>query len=88
MRKGKKYVLFNPGPVSITSRVRRSLGGDDLCHRESEFSELLQDVRKKILDVYKLDQNKYASVLLAGSSSTTQIRRLTTSSVAASGTTG
>jgi aspartate aminotransferase-like enzyme len=31
-------LLLNPGPVTLTERVRNSLLQTDLCHRESEFS--------------------------------------------------
>ena len=33
-------LLLNPGPVTLTERVRRSLLQPDLCHRESEFFDL------------------------------------------------
>jgi aspartate aminotransferase-like enzyme len=33
-------LLLNPGPVTLTERVRRSLLQADLCHRESEFYDL------------------------------------------------
>ncbi|MBF0254434.1 MAG: aminotransferase class V-fold PLP-dependent enzyme [Candidatus Omnitrophica bacterium] len=44
----KKWVLMNPGPVNVTSRVRRSLGGPDICHREEEFFDLLDDLRREL----------------------------------------
>ena len=33
-------ILLNPGPVNLSTGVRAALNGPDLCHRESEFSEL------------------------------------------------
>ena len=41
--------LLNPGPVTLTSRVRAALTRQDLCHREPEFSALQLDVRARIL---------------------------------------
>jgi 2-aminoethylphosphonate-pyruvate transaminase len=41
----ERLVLLNPGPACTTDRVRAALGGGDLCHRESEFGELLQRIR-------------------------------------------
>ena len=33
--------LLNPGPVTLTERVRAALSRKDLCHREPEFAELI-----------------------------------------------
>jgi 2-aminoethylphosphonate-pyruvate transaminase len=33
-------ILLNPGPVSLSERVRKALLRPDICHREAEFSEL------------------------------------------------
>jgi 2-aminoethylphosphonate-pyruvate transaminase len=60
-------ILLNPGPVSLTERVRSALLGPDLCHREPEFSELQTRIRKKLLDVYGLAGERWAAVLLTGS---------------------
>ena len=38
--------LLNPGPVTLTERVRRSLLQPDLCHRESEFFDLQDEATK------------------------------------------
>jgi 2-aminoethylphosphonate-pyruvate transaminase len=37
--------LLNPGPVTLTERVRRSMLAPDLCHRESEFFDLQDEAR-------------------------------------------
>ena len=34
-------MLLNPGPVNVSERVRQALMKPDLCHRESEFTDLL-----------------------------------------------
>lgn len=57
--------LLNPGPVSMTERVRRALGAPDVCHREPEFAELMASVRRKIEAVYAVPDT--AAVLLGGS---------------------
>ncbi len=38
-------LLLNPGPVTLSERVRRSLLQPDLCHRESEFFDLQDEAR-------------------------------------------
>jgi aspartate aminotransferase-like enzyme len=60
-------ILLNPGPVSLSKRVRDALGKEDLCHREPEFSLLQESIRKKLISIYNLDATTWASVLLTGS---------------------
>ncbi len=60
-------LLLNPGPVTLTERVRRSLLQPDLCHRESEFFDLQDEARRRLLAVYDLDPAVWSAVLLTGS---------------------
>ncbi len=60
-------LLLNPGPVTLSERVRRSLLQPDLCHRESEFFDLQDEARRRVLDVYGLDPAEWAAVLITGS---------------------
>ena len=62
-----KQILLNPGPVTLSQRVRNALQGQDLCHREIEFSNLQGNIRQKILTTYALDNKTWASILLTGS---------------------
>ncbi len=57
--------LLNPGPVSMTERVRRALLAEDVCHREPEFKAVVARVREKIAGVYAAPG--YVPVLLGGS---------------------
>ena len=60
-------ILLNPGPVTLSNRVRNALSGPDLCHREEEFGLLQQSIRDKLLRVYNLSNENWAPVLLTGS---------------------
>ena len=60
-------LLLNPGPVTLSPRVRRSLLQPDLCHRESEFYDLQDEARQRLLAVYALDPAVWSAVLLTGS---------------------
>lgn len=60
-------LLLNPGPVTLTERVRQSLLRTDLCHRESEFYDLQDEARAHLLDVYGLDAATWSATLLTGS---------------------
>ena len=60
-------LLLNPGPVTLTERVRRSLLQPDLCHREGEFYDLQDAARSGLLAVYDLDPKVWSAVLMTGS---------------------
>lgn len=60
--------LLNPGPVTLTARVRAALQREDLCHREVEFAALQRDVRARVARVYpEAAAQGYEAVLLTGS---------------------
>ncbi|HVS77208.1 MAG TPA: 2-aminoethylphosphonate aminotransferase [Steroidobacteraceae bacterium] len=59
--------LLNPGPVTLSERVRRSMLAPDLCHRESEFFDLQDEVRERLLAVYGLDPAEWCAVLITAS---------------------
>lgn len=63
----RPLLLLNPGPVTLSARVRAALGGPDLCHREPEFAELQRAIRERLLQVYGLDPQRYAAILMTGS---------------------
>jgi len=44
--------LLNPGPVTLTARVRRALVREDVCHREADFAALARQVRARLLRVH------------------------------------
>jgi 2-aminoethylphosphonate-pyruvate transaminase len=60
-------LLLNPGPVTLSERVRRSLLQPDLCHREPEFFALQDELRARLLAVYDLDPKVWTAVLMTGS---------------------
>ena len=77
-------LLLNPGPVTLTERVRRSLLQPDLCHRESEFFDLQDEARARLLRVYDLDPAEWTAVLMTGSG-TAAVESMTASLVPAAG---
>ncbi|SDV49867.1 2-aminoethylphosphonate aminotransferase [Chitinasiproducens palmae] len=60
-------LLLNPGPVTLTERVRRSLLQTDLCHRENEFFDLQDEACGRLLQVYALDATVWQAILVGGS---------------------
>ena len=51
----------------LSEAVRDAVPGPDLCHRETEFFDLQDAVRTKLLAVYDLDPNTWSAILLGGS---------------------
>ncbi len=63
-------ILLSPGPVNVSARVRAALQRPDLCHRESEFADLMQGIRRKLVQAFVPGaEADYAAVLLTGSGS-------------------
>ncbi|KND58833.1 2-aminoethylphosphonate:pyruvate aminotransferase [Candidatus Paraburkholderia schumanniana] len=60
-------LLLNPGPVTLTERVRQSLLQTDLCHREPEFFDLQDEAKKRFVAAYALDPAVWNAVLMTGS---------------------
>lgn len=77
-------ILLNPGPVSLSERVRKALLRPDICHREAEFSALQTAIRQKLTRVYGLDERTWSAVLLTGSG-TAAVEAMLTSLVPAGG---
>jgi 2-aminoethylphosphonate-pyruvate transaminase len=77
-------LLLNPGPVTLTERVRRALLQPDLCHRESEFFALQDEARERLLAVYDLDPKVWTAVLMTGSG-TAAVESMTAALVKADG---
>ena len=65
-RSNRQYVLLNPGPAVTSDRVHRAIAGPDLCHREPEYTDLFDRVRRKLLVVGGVGDD-WAVVLIAGS---------------------
>ena len=59
--------LLNPGPVTLSTRVREALRGPDLCHREPEFATLQTEIRTRLAQVYPEAERDFVAVLLTGS---------------------
>ncbi len=59
-------ILLNPGPVNVSPRVTEAMLRGDLCHREPEFSDLLDAVRTKLVRAFAPDGD-WAAVPLTGS---------------------
>ncbi len=66
-KKIKRNILLNPGPATTSDSVKYAQVIPDICHRESDFVEVLAKVRKDLLKIVNADENYYSSVLFSGS---------------------
>ncbi len=62
-----KQVLLNPGPVSLSDRVREALTRGDWCHREPEFAALMQSINERLASVYAETTADFEAATLTGS---------------------
>ncbi|HOV37547.1 MAG TPA: 2-aminoethylphosphonate--pyruvate transaminase [Spirochaetales bacterium] len=60
-------ILLNPGPVTMSNRVRKVFLKEDLCHREPEFAEIVLDIKARLRRVYPEAEAEYEAVLFTGS---------------------
>lgn len=61
-------MLLNPGPVNVSERVRKALTLPDMCHREVECDELIQNIQQKLLKAFVPGaESEYVAILLTGS---------------------
>lgn len=66
----RRPLLFCPGPVRVSPRVKRALVAPDIGHREVEFSEVLNRVRLNLGKVFGIQNfHRYTTVVLTGSGS-------------------
>ena len=64
-----QFILLNPGPVNLSDRVRQALTKPDMCHRESEFSQMMKRTKEKILQLYDLN-GTHSVIIITGSGTT------------------
>ena len=80
----ERFVLLNPGPVTLTETVRQSMTKRDMCHREPDFSELMRDIRRRLCSVYD-GTDDWTSVLVTGSG-TAAVESMVSSLIRGAGT--
>jgi 2-aminoethylphosphonate-pyruvate transaminase len=62
-----RNVLLNPGPATTTDTVKYAQVVPDICPRENEFVEIMNEVRRDLVKVVHADLEKYSAVLFTGS---------------------
>ena len=62
----REWILLNPGPANTTRSVREALVMPDLCHRESEFFDVMRECRQRLTRLAGCS-DRFAAVLFSGS---------------------
>lgn len=63
-------ILLTPGPVNVSERVRKALLRPEIGIRESEFAELIQGIRRKLLQAFVPGaESDYTAIVLTASGS-------------------
>ena len=61
------FTLLNPGPINVSQRVRDALAGSpDQCHRESEYLDMQDRVRAKLVEAFDV-ADTHEAALISGS---------------------
>lgn len=64
----RKYTLLNPGPGCTTDTVRAAAAIiPDLCHRESDFFVVMQEIRADLVKLAGGDPATHSTVIFSGS---------------------
>ena len=63
----EKKMLFAPGPVMTTERVKMAALAPDICHRRPVFEKLYSDIRNNLLKLFHGEKDEYTTVVVSGS---------------------
>lgn len=62
----EKRMLFSPGPVLTSDRVKSALVHPDMCHRHPMFERIVESIRANLLRLFGADE-RYTAVIVSGS---------------------
>ncbi|MFI5036457.1 MAG: pyridoxal-phosphate-dependent aminotransferase family protein [Acidimicrobiales bacterium] len=65
----RSQILFNPGPVNLDPQIKENLFNVELCHRQPEFEELHDRVKRRLVALAGRSATTTALSLLHGSGS-------------------
>ncbi|MFH1930947.1 MAG: 2-aminoethylphosphonate aminotransferase [Pseudomonadota bacterium] len=63
----KRNILLNPGPATTSDAVKYAQVVPDICPREQEFVDIMDEIRKELVKVVHGDPAKYTAVIFTGS---------------------
>ena len=63
----KRNILLNPGPATTSDAVKYAQVVPDICPREQEFVDIMDEIRKELVKDVHGDPAKYTAVIFTGS---------------------
>ena len=66
MKSLKRKILLNPGPATTTDSVKAAMYVEDICPRETEFCQILNDIQSDLVRIAH-GENEYACAMFAAS---------------------
>lgn len=63
----KRNILLNPGPATTSDTVKLAQIVPDICPREAEFRNIMDDIRKDLVRIVHGNSEEYTAVLFCGS---------------------
>ena len=79
MKKIKKNILLNPGPVTTSLLVKKAQIVPDICPREPEFGKIIKTICSDLTS-FVASQKKYSTILFPGSG-TSAVESIITSAI-------
>jgi len=61
-----KSILLTPGPLSCSSNVKQQMM-TDYGSRDKQFTDIVHNIRTKLLDISNINKNLYTTILIPGS---------------------
>lgn len=63
----EKKLLFAPGPVLTDERIKKAALVPDICHRRPDFENVYEEVRKKLIRLFRGTEEAHTAVVVSGS---------------------
>ena len=63
----KRNILLNPGPATTTDSVKMAQIVPDICPREKEFVQVMNEVQEGLVRIVHGNPQEYTAVLFCGS---------------------
>jgi len=63
----EKKLLFAPGPVMSSGRVKKAALAPDICHRRTIFEKQYSEIRTNLLKIFQATNDEFTTVVVSGS---------------------
>ncbi len=60
-----KQILFTPGPLQVSDRVKKVFSDVNITHRDHIFADIFSELQKKLLIAFELDERYFPCIFTA-----------------------